>query len=51
MARELLLKAVLVPEASDAGQKEIEDEIRREFGKGLIIIPWCQNIKAIKVVE
>jgi len=51
MARKLLLEAVLVPEASDAGQKEIEDEIRREFGKGFITIPWCQNIKAIKVVE
>ncbi len=51
MARKLLIKATLVPEASEASREKIEDEIRGEFSKGFTTIPWCRNIEAIKVVE
>jgi hypothetical protein len=51
MARRLLLKATLVPEASGALQEEIKKEIRKEFCKGLLTIPWCQDIEDIKVED
>lgn len=51
MAKKLLLKATLVSEASGVGQEKIENEICKEFSNGLIIIPWCQRIVEIKVVN
>jgi hypothetical protein len=49
--KKVVIEAVLVPEASNKCSEEIEKEIIWEIQRGSIIIPWCDRIEKVKVVD
>jgi hypothetical protein len=49
--KKVVIEAVLVPEASNKCSEEIEKEILREIKHGIIVIPWCNRIEKVKVVD
>ena len=51
MERRLIIEILLVPESQEKKRREIEDEIRREFNEGHLIIPWSNKIEEIKIIE
>ena len=51
MERRLIIEILLVPESQEKKRKEIEDEIRREFNEGHLIIPWSNKIEEVKIIE
>jgi len=51
MVRKVIIEAILVPESASKNPKEIEKEILREIQHGSIIIPWCNRIEKVKIVD
>lgn len=51
MVRKVVVEAVLVPESSSKHPKEIESEIFREIHCGSLVIPWCERVEKVVVVE
>jgi len=51
MVRKVIIEAVLVPESSSKNSKEIEKEILNEIRSGSLVIPWCDSIKRVVVIE
>ncbi|MEM1566742.1 MAG: hypothetical protein QW510_06660 [Candidatus Bathyarchaeia archaeon] len=50
MVRKVVIEAILVPESADKHPREIEREILREIC-GALVIPWCDKIEKVVVVE
>ena len=51
MERRLIIEILLVPESQEKKPKEIEDEIRREFNEGHLIVPWSNKIERVRIIE
>ncbi|MGQ9641695.1 MAG: hypothetical protein ACUVUF_06180 [Candidatus Bathycorpusculaceae bacterium] len=41
----------MVPEASNKQSKKIEREILMEIRCGSLIIPWCDKVKKVRIIE
>jgi len=50
VVRKVVIEAILVPESADKHPREIEREILREIC-GALVIPWCDKIEKVVVVE
>ena len=51
MVKKCLLKILLVEETDEKTCEEIEEDIMREAGTFLRLIPWADRIEEIKIVE
>ncbi|MGQ9507263.1 MAG: hypothetical protein ACUVTB_05325 [Candidatus Bathycorpusculaceae bacterium] len=51
MVRKLIIRAVLVPESLNKQPEEIEREIFKEIHQGLLVIPWCNKVEKIRVID
>jgi len=51
MAKKVIIEVVLVPEASNKQSGEIEREILEEIRYGSLVIPWCDRVEKISVVD
>lgn len=51
MVKKVIIEAVLVPESAGKHPREIEREILREISCGALVIPWCDKIEKVVVVE
>jgi len=51
MIKKVIIEAVLVPETIGRRAQEIEKEILKEFQNGSLLIPWCDKVEKIRVVE
>ena len=51
MGRRLIIEILLVPESQERKPKEIEDEVRREFNEGHLIVPWSNKVEKVKIIE
>ncbi len=51
MARKVIIEASLVPESTDEKPEKIEREISRKFLEEHLIIPWCEKIEKVKIID
>lgn len=51
MVRKVVIEAVLVPESAGKNPREIEREILMEIRYSALVIPWCDKIEKVVVVE
>ncbi|MBS7632229.1 hypothetical protein KEJ15_01210 [Candidatus Bathyarchaeota archaeon] len=51
MVKKLIIEMVLVPESFGKRAEEIERDILEELRHGLLIIPWCDKVERVRVVE
>jgi len=51
MVKKAIIEILLVPESLDKSCEEIEEEILKEFQEGFLIIPYCDRVEKIKIIE
>lgn len=52
MVRKVIIEALLVNESIDEKPEKIEREILKEFSERyLCLIPWCERIEKVRVVD
>jgi len=51
MARKVVIEAVLVEESQGMQPKDIEREILKEIHHGYLVIPWCDKVEKVRVIE
>ncbi|MFQ6080896.1 MAG: hypothetical protein ACE5OW_04440 [Candidatus Bathyarchaeia archaeon] len=49
--KKAVIEIRLVDEAQTESNETIEEEIRNEISRSIILIPWCKEIERVKITE